>query len=376
MDHFGITIVGAGVIGLAIARELSQDPQLAKQSILVLESEARPGQHISSRSSEVIHAGIYYAPGSLKASLCLKGRELLYQYCERYQVAHRRLGKHIVAPANGEGALQLLYNRAEANGVEDLEWISRGQLKAREPAVRAESALFSPSTGIVDSHELMQSLQKQAQDAGVDFAFKTPLVAMTSSGGNLVLRTGTQPDFSFSSSVVINCAGLQAQAIAGLLRRASTASMDIPALWPCKGTYFSYSGVNPFNSLIYPMPDENTRGLGIHSTVDLAGGLRFGPDAEYVEGLDYAVEGSKAAEFCVAIRNYFPALEAHRLSPSYAGIRPKISGPGEPARDFEISVDELGNSVLINLYGFESPGLTGCLAIGEHVTALVRNMLR
>ncbi|SFX25226.1 MULTISPECIES: NAD(P)/FAD-dependent oxidoreductase [unclassified Pseudomonas] len=358
-------VAGAGVVGLAVAREMAR----AGHEVLVIESGAAVGMGISSRNSEVIHAGIYYPPGSLKAQLCVEGRHRLYAYCESHGVATRRLGKLIVARDQAQLAgLQTLLERGLANGVDDLRLLDRTQALALEPALACVAALYSPSTGIVDSHGLMLALQGDAQAAGADVAFHSPLLGVRIEAGHFTLEVGGSAQMSLSCRLLINATGLHAPALAR--RMEGLPAQTVPDDYLCKGNYFSLAGRAPFRHLIYPAPQA--AGLGTHMTLDMAGQARFGPDVEWVDHEDYRVDPARAEVFYPAIRDYWPGLPDQSLQPAYSGIRPKISAPGEPARDFLISSEaEHGVPGLINLFGIESPGLTSCLAIAAKVRHLL-----
>ena len=358
-------VAGAGVVGLAVAREMAR----AGHEVLVIESGAAVGMGISSRNSEVIHAGIYYPPGSLKAQLCVEGRHRLYAYCESHGVATRRLGKLIVARDQAQLAgLQTLLERGLANGVDDLRLLDRTQALALEPALACVAALYSPSTGIVDSHGLMLALQGDAQAAGADVAFHSPLLGVRIEAGHFTLEVGGSAQMSLSCRLLINATGLHAPALAR--RMEGLPAQTVPDDYLCKGNYFSLAGRAPFRHLIYPAPQA--AGLGTHMTLDMAGQARFGPDVEWVDHEDYRVDPVRAEVFYPAIRDYWPGLPDQSLQPAYSGIRPKISAPGEPARDFLISSEaEHGVPGLINLFGIESPGLTSCLAIATKVRHLL-----
>ncbi|MGN7934522.1 L-2-hydroxyglutarate oxidase LhgO [Pseudomonas sp. NFACC09-4] len=358
-------VAGAGVVGLAVAREMAR----AGHEVLVIESGAAVGMGISSRNSEVIHAGIYYPPGSLKAQLCVEGRHRLYAYCESHGVATRRLGKLIVARDQAQLAgLQTLLERGLANGVDDLRLLDRTQALALEPALACVAALYSPSTGIVDSHGLMLALQGDAQAAGADVAFHSPLLGVRIEAGHFTLEVGGSAQMSLSCRLLINATGLHAPALAR--RMEGLPAQTVPDDYLCKGNYFSLAGRTPFRHLIYPAPQA--AGLGTHMTLDMAGQARFGPDVEWVDHEDYRVDPARAEVFYLAIRDYWPGLPDQSLQPAYSGIRPKISAPGEPARDFLISSEaEHGVPGLINLFGIESPGLTSCLAIAAKVRHLL-----
>jgi L-2-hydroxyglutarate oxidase LhgO len=368
MDRIACVVIGAGVVGLAVARALARDGH----EVLVLERERAIGTGTSSRNSEVIHAGIYYTPGSLKARLCVAGRRLLYAYCAERGVAHRKLGKFIVGtqPAHALRLDALLAN-ARANDVEGIDWIDVALASAAEPALRCTSALHSRETGIVDSHGLMQALQGDLESAGGLVALDAPLQSAASDGNGhgWVLRTGGAAPFTLGCDWLINCAGLHAQQVAAVIEPLD--ARHVPPLRLARGCYFTLAGRAPFSRLIYPVPADG--GLGVHLTLDLAGQARFGPDVEWIDRIDYQVDPRRANVFYDEIRAYWPACPDHALQPAYAGIRPKLSGPGEPACDFVIDDDRThGVPRLINLFGIESPGLTAALAIGDEVAARAR----
>jgi L-2-hydroxyglutarate oxidase LhgO len=364
MDQVDCVVAGAGVVGLAVARALA----LSGREVLVLEREALIGSHTSSRNSEVIHAGIYYPGGSAKAALCVRGKALLYEYCAARGVPHRRLGKIIVAtePAQ-EGQLAAIRAAAVANGVEDLGFLDGRDLAALEPDLRGVAGLMSPSTGIIDSHALMLSYQGEAEDHGAVIAFNTRLAAaevaadgfeITAEGGGEVLRLKTK--------VLVNAAGLFAGALAGGI--AGLAPAHRREVYYCKGNYFSVAARVPFRHLIYPVPERD--GLGVHLTLDMAGAGRFGPDTQWIEGIDYGLDAARGDGFYAAIRTYWPDLRDGALSPSYTGIRPKLAPAGGPATDFTMDGPEVhGVPGLVNLFGIESPGLTASLAIAGEVLA-------
>jgi L-2-hydroxyglutarate oxidase LhgO len=362
MDSIDTLIIGAGALGLACAARLARPDQ----STLIVEAEGLIGSHSSSRNSEVIHAGIYYAPGSLKAELCLEGRERLYAWCAQYRLAHRRIGKLLVAVEAGEIArLGQLHENAEACGVHDLQTITQARLRELEPAVRGACALLSPSTGIIDSHAYLQSLLAVAENRGAQLVLHTRVERLQHDGdGWLASGSSSGEPFQLKAQRVVNAGGLFAQQLA-----AHTEGLrGVPPLHLCQGRYFSYSGRAPFRHLIYPMPEANSVGLGIHATLDLGGQLRFGPDTRYLERIDYRVDENLREPFANAIRRYFPTLDSARLVPGYSGIRAKLAGPGEPAADFQIqTVNDHGLQGLVNLFGIESPGLTASLAIAERV---------
>ena len=363
LDHFDCCIIGAGVIGLAIGRQLAQ----SGRRILLLEQHPRYGSETSSRNSEVIHAGIYYPPGSLKATLCVAGKTALYQYCTDNHIEHRAIGKLIVAQQAQQQELHNLKQQAEANGVLDLQWLNRADIKRIEPQVEADLALYSPSTGIIDSHQLMHCLAAEIEANGGLIALNSRFIAaeLLHQGYQVTLQTQGEP-YRLNCQTLVNSAGLEATQVAH--RIAGQTPHGIPSLHLCKGNYFILQGRSPFSHLIYPLPEPNTTGLGIHATLDLQGRTRFGPDIEYVQTPDHRVSEHSISTFTEAIQRYYPGLNPARLSPGYCGIRPKLQAPGEPAQDFLIQHPTAG---LINLFGIESPGLTSCLAIAQHVQALI-----
>jgi len=359
MERVECVVVGAGVVGLALARALA----LRGREVVVLEAEERPGTGISARNSEVIHSGIYYPPGSLKARLCVEGRRALYAYCEARGVAHRRCGKLVVAtdPSQLEG-LRGLMARGVANGVGDLAWLDAAAARALEPRLACVAALHSPGTGIVDSHGLMRSLRADAEEAGAAVALRSPVVAGRRTAAGIELEVGGAEPSTFLASRVYNAAGLGAQAVAGAVEGIRPGA--VPPLRLAKGSYYALSGAAPFSRLIYPVPVHG--GLGVHLTLDLAGQARFGPDVEWVEREDYRVDPARADAFYAEVRRYWPGLPDDALQPAYAGIRPKLHGPGEPATDFLVQREDAhGVPGLVNLLGIESPGLTACLAIAD-----------
>ena len=371
MDSFDICVIGAGAVGLAIAYELAKKYKNQERSIVILERESSFGQHISSRNSEVIHAGIYYPQDSLKAELCVTGKELLYAHCENFDVPHRKTGKLIVAKHTEMSALMQLEKNAIANGVLDLQLLDRKQLKNLEPHIEADAALYSPSTGIIDSHSYMQSLQYLAENLGVLFSPYSRVETIEHNAGLFVLpcqldENRNPQEYRFNCQYLINAAGLEAQSIAQSM--SIPLKNSIPKLHYCKGDYFDYTKRNPFSHLIYPMPEANTTGLGVHATMDMSSQLKFGPDTEYIEDINFEIDSNKARNFAKSISSYFPAIKPDDLKPAYSGIRPKLSGPGEAAADFEIQGEDLhGVSGLIQLFGIESPGLTASLGIASHI---------
>ncbi|WP_422842864.1 NAD(P)/FAD-dependent oxidoreductase [Acidovorax sp. M2(2025)] len=364
VERVDCVVVGAGVVGLAVARALA----LQGREVMVLEAADAIGTGTSSRNSEVIHAGLYYPTGSLKARLCVQGRERLYAYCEERGVPYRRCGKLVVATAQDQLArLHAIEAHAQANGVRDLRWVDRDEARAMEPALECVAALHSPSTGIVDSHAFMLALQGDLEHAGGLVALNSPLERAEYAQGaiNLVASGGVQ----LRARTVVNAAGLQAPALAR--RFAGLAAQHIPAAYFAKGSYFTLSGKAPFSRLIYPVPEA--AGLGVHLTLDLGGQAKFGPDVQWVDAPgDLLVDPSRGEAFYAEVRKYWPGLRDGALAPGYAGMRPKISGPGEPAADFVIQGPGVhGVAGLVNLFGIESPGLTSALAIAEHVAAMV-----
>ncbi|HZX93278.1 MAG TPA: NAD(P)/FAD-dependent oxidoreductase [Myxococcales bacterium] len=356
-------VIGAGVVGLAVARALAR----TGREVVVLEAEPGIGMHTSSRNSEVIHAGLHYPPGSLKARLCVAGRRALYSYAAEKGIEHRRTGKLIVATSDAERpALDGCLQRAVACGVEGVELIDAAQTRALEPEVRAVAALFSRETGIIDSHGLMAALRRDAQEAGAMVALRTRVLGGAVGGACIELRTSG--GMSLRCAVAINAAGLWAQQVARSLDGVPASA--VPPCHYAKGHYFSLSGRAPFRHLVYPVAVPG--GLGIHLTLDLAGQARFGPDVEWVDRIDYQVDESRAPAFEAAIRRYWPALPDGALRPGYTGIRPKLGPAGSPAQDFVIQGPaDHGVPGLVNLFGIESPGLTASLAIaGEVLKAL------
>jgi L-2-hydroxyglutarate oxidase LhgO len=358
-------VIGAGVIGLAVARALAR----AGREVFVLERERAFGMHTSSRNSEVIHAGIHYQPNSLKAKLCVAGRDLLYSYCAERGIAHRRCGKFTVATHEAQLAtLETIAANARANNVFDLQWLDAAEARRVEPQLQCIRALSSPSTGIIDSHGYMQSLVADAESGGAQVAFGNTVTGLRPTRPGIELRTDGGNAAVARARWVINCAGLWADRVAASIE--GFPQEHIATTKFAKGSYFALSGASPFSRLVYPAPQPGGH-LGIHMTLDLAGAARFGPDTEWVETIDYAVDPRRAAMFAEVVKQYWPNLNPDRLYPAYAGIRPKISGVGEATRDFAIS-GPLHHGVvgIVNLFGMESPGLTASLAIGEHVAAM------
>ena len=359
-------VVGGGVIGLAIGRSMA----LSGAEVVVLESERHVGSHTSSRNSEVIHAGIYYQRDSLKARLCLAGKRLLYEYCEKRGVPHARLGKLIVASGSSEtDVLRDIVRRGRGNGVTDLEWLDASQVRALEPNVRADVAVLSPSTGIIDSHVLMMSFQGDLEDRGGVVVLGQTATRVVAERSSFAVYCDEENEVAVRSRMLINAAGLWASDLAHRIDGLSHS--QIPETTYAKGHYFDYAGPSPFGRLVYPVPIVG--GLGIHATNDLAGRARFGPDAEWVDDIAYGFEPGRDSAFVEAIARYFPAIESGRLSPAYTGLRPKLYQPGDASADFKIAgPDEHGVPGLVNLFGIESPGLTASLAIADHVRDLLR----
>ena len=364
-EYVDCAVVGAGVVGLAVARELAQ----AGIETILLERELLIGSETSSRNSEVIHAGIYYPPGSLKAELCVQGKHLLYAHCESHQIEYRGCGKLIVATAPDQiDRLRELENRAKANGVTDLEWLASADARTLEPELSCVAALLSPSTGIVDSHALMLSLQGDFEAAGGMLAFGAEAASGLRKSNRFLLQIDASEPMQLSCSYLVNCAGLHAQSFAG--RLADMPRVQIPALYYAKGNYFTYSGPSPFSRLIYPAPE--TASLGLHLGLDMSGAVRFGPDVEWTNHINYDVDPARSDLFYAAIRQYWPGLPDSSLTPGYAGMRPKLHGPGQAAADFVIQDAGVhGVDGLVNLFGIESPGLTSALAIAERVRELL-----
>ena len=363
-----VAIIGAGVIGLAMAREIAQE----KKGVFVFEKNRTFGLETSSRNSEVIHAGIYYPEDSLKAKLCVEGKSLLYKLCDKHNIAYKKTGKIIVAADENEISwLEELYKQGRKNGVDDLVLLSRTELKKLEPNIEARAGLLSPSSGILDSYTLLKFLYSQAREKGARFVFDTEVIGIERAGAKYKVQMKDRDGISaFVAHVVVNCAGLNSDKIAQL------AGLDIAKagykLHYCKGEYFSLSSKyrNLVVRLIYPVPEQV--GHGIHVTQGLDGGMRLGPSARYVEAIDYEVDGTQKEAFYNSVKRFLPHIELEDLDPESAGIRPKLQGPDEAFRDFVIAREEKASlPSLINLIGIESPGLTASPAIARYVSRMV-----
>jgi L-2-hydroxyglutarate oxidase LhgO len=364
MERIDCVIVGAGIVGLAVARKLAMDGR----GVVVLETESQFGKHTSSRNSEVIHAGIYYAPGSLKAKLCVRGRAALYEYCDSGNLPHQRIGKIIVAVTEAEVAtLEKYLSFARENGVDDLVLLDRAAVKDLEPAVSCVRGLYSPSTGIVDSGALMSSLKTDAKAHGAEIVLNSPVVSGEVRADGIDIEIGGAEPTTVRCRTVINSAGLFAQNVARSIRGLGAATIAPQHF--AKGHYFVLAGRSPFKRLVYPV--AQTGFLGIHATLDLGGQTRFGPDIVWTDSVDYHFDETRAEAFYRAVRTYYPALADGSLQAGYAGIRPKL-GPEGTTHDFVIQGPrDHGVAGLVNLYGIESPGLTSCLAIADEVALLV-----
>lgn len=362
MSDIDCLVIGAGVVGLAVARELA----LAGREVVIAEATEGIGTQTSARNSEVIHAGIYYPPGSLKARVCVAGRSKLYRYLRERGLPHKACGKLIVATSEAQKpALETIMARAKASGVDTLRWLSGTEAKAMEPEVRCEIALISPETGVVDSHALMLSLLGECEAAGGSLALNTPITGWRREADGFSVDFGGDDPATYSVRTVVNSAGHGAPKLLGLLD--GFPPEHVPVQHYAKGNYFALTGKQPFSHLVYPVPEA--AGLGIHATIDMGGRVKFGPDVEWVESdQDLVVDPARAEKFYAAIRTYWPALPDGALVADYAGIRPKLHGPSEPMPDFRIDGPEVhGVAGLVNLLGIESPGLTSSLAIAETV---------
>jgi L-2-hydroxyglutarate oxidase LhgO len=361
-----VLVIGAGVIGLAVARAAA----LAGHNVIVAEKADAIGTGISSRNSEVIHAGMYYPTGSLRAKLCPRGNRMLYEFCESHGVPHRRCGKLIVATDDVERArIEAIQAQGRINGVEGLDLIGGNAARDLEPELSCVAALFSPATGIIDGHAYMLALQGDIEAHGGAVAFETPVERLTPTLHGWRVHFGGREPGHLDVDAVVNCAGLSAQAVARRIE--GYPQSRVPKQVLAKGNYFAYAGRPVFSRLIYPTPVDG--GLGVHVTLDLAGRMRFGPDVEWIDRETYDVDPARAASFYARIRTYWPGLPDNTLVPDYAGIRPKLTGPGEPAADFMIDgPGDHGMTGLVNLFGIESPGLTSSLPLADAVVALLK----
>jgi L-2-hydroxyglutarate oxidase LhgO len=366
IESVDCVVVGAGAVGLACARALA----MAGREVVIVESEDAFGTATSARNSEVIHAGIYYPTGSLRAELCVRGKALLYAFCASHGVNHRRCGKLIVAQDDAEHTqLKIIDARAHANGVPDLQWLTSEEAQVLEPQLRCRGALLSPSTGIVDSHGLMLALLGEAESHGAMLALRSPVERAVVASGGIELLVGGETATRLQARAVVNSAGHGAPVLAAATE--GLAREHVPPRYFAKGCYFTLAGTAPFSRLVYPAPGESGH-LGVHLTLDLGGQARFGPSFRWVDGLDYTVDESEVDHFYGEVRRYWPGLKDGALQPGYTGVRPKIRGPGEPAQDFRIEGPSAhGVPGLVNLFGIESPGLTASLAIAERVAALL-----
>ena len=367
MDLNGdVAVIGGGVIGFAIARALA----LAGRDVIVLEAERAPGMHASSRNSEVLHAGFHYPPGSLKARLCASGRRALHAFAKAKGIAHRRLGKLVVATSEAEiPTLQGYAAQGAANGVEGLSMLSAGQARDLEPQVRCVAALWSEETGIIDSHGLLRAFRADAESHGAATALSSPVLGGRILSDGIELNVGGESSSRLRCAAVVNAAGLGAQAVSRSIEGVPLGT--IPPCYYARGHYFVLSGASPFRHLVYPVAVGG--GLGIHVTLDLEGHARFGPDVEWIDGIDYSFDESRAPQFAAAIRRYWPALPEARLQPGYTGIRAKLGPAGSAAQDFLIQGPrEHDVPGFVALYGIESPGLTASLAIADCVVHLLR----
>ena len=372
MEKFAVTVIGAGVVGLAVAARLA--PKLGSELLLVEQHEGF-GKETSSRNSEVIHAGIYYPAGSLKTRLCVNGRQQIYQLCQKYNIDCQHLGKIIVATSSDEeGYLADLLKRGRENGVENLKILSAREVHVLEPQVKATAAILSPATGIVDSHNLMRLFYQQTKEADTTISFNSRIseINQVNNGFHLTCITDHAENYTFSSKIIINCAGL------GAARVSQAANISTPAIHYAKGSYFSYSGKSPLSKLVYPAPPVGGYGLGIHATLDLGGRLRFGPDLEYCPDIecsdkpDYRVDENLHSKFATAIQRYLPTLDGAKLFPDMSGIRPRLQGPNDDFCDFIIRTENTGSAPgFINLLGIESPGLTAAPAIADEVFSMI-----
>jgi L-2-hydroxyglutarate oxidase LhgO len=364
-EKIDCAVIGAGVVGLAIARELA----LAGREVIILEAEAAFGTHTSARNSEVIHAGIYYPTGSLKARLCLAGRKALYAYCAERNVNHKRIGKVIVATDDGQlEGLHKYRQQAEINGVDDLRMLTRDELAQLEPEVISAAGFLSPSTGIVDSHGLMLAYLGDAENRGAALVLNSPVTGGAVTGDGIVLDVGGAEPMQILCNTVVNSAGHGAPPVSRAIK--GIPAPTIPQNFFAIGHYYTLTGKTPFNRLVYPVARQDW--LGVHVTIDLGGRCKFGPDFSWRENLDYRFDESREARFYEAIRRYYPGLKDGALQPGYTGMRPRITGKDQAAVDFVIQDRTVhGVKGMVNLYGIESPGLTSSLAIGAYVRSLL-----
>ncbi|MEL7491759.1 MAG: NAD(P)/FAD-dependent oxidoreductase [Pseudomonadota bacterium] len=365
MERLDAVVIGAGVVGLAVGRALA----LAGRDVVILEQHDTFGAETSSRNSEVIHAGLYYRPGGLRATLCVCGKQLLYQYCRERHIPHLQCEKLVVGHGAGDiDRLRALQETARQNGVDDVTLISGVEATQLEPALTCDAALHSPSTGIIDSHTLMVSLFGDIEDAGGTVAFNASVIAGSIIEGGVGLSIGGGETFDAVANLVVNCAGLHADKVARSITGLNPQS--VPTIRPAKGQYFSYSGPAPFTRLIYPLHTKDSQ--GVHYTRDLAGQARLGPDIRWDAPLgDYAVDEARKEYFADSVRRFWRDIDADRLHPGYAGQRPKAGGPGEEGDFIIAGPDAHGATGYVGLYAIESPGLTACLAIGRYVAAMV-----
>ena len=359
-------VIGAGVVGLAVAAALAKNGQ----EVVVLEQHELIGSETSSRNSEVVHAGLYYPPGSLRAQLCVRGKHLLYRFCAENSVPHARCGKLLVATHENQlPKLAAIRETASKNGVNDLEFLAASAAKALEPELACAGALLSPSTGIIDSHAFMLALEGHVEANGGSVVLRCPVEHIVRDGEEFRLTTGGTAPGQISCRKLVLAAGLHASRLARSLDFPS--GYRPPETYYAKGQYYALSGRSPFQRHIYPMPEGAW--LGLHATVDIGGRCKFGPDIEWTSAIDYTFEPEKLGQFLNFIRGYYPALDVERLHPDYTGVRPKLYREGEPVPDFAIhGADMHGLPGLVSLFGIESPGLTAALAIGEHVAAQLR----
>lgn len=367
MEKVDVIIIGAGVVGLAIAARLSR----ALKHVLLIDKNLTFGEETSSRNSEVIHAGIYYPHNSLKAKLCVAGKELLYHYCQSRKIPHQRLGKLLVAHGTAEErCLEKTIKQAALNGVNDLTWLTEAELQTSDPNLNASAALLSPSTGIIDVHSYMQSLLAEFEENKGQFVAQTTFVeALPNDAGFDVTLNSQGEIMQLHCDYLINSGGLHSTKVANNIH--GLAKNNIPKLNYCRGHYFSYQGKSPFKQLVYPVPEAH--GLGIHASLDMGGQLKFGPDTQYIDTIDYQVCEKLKVKFVEAIQRYYPTIDAERLQPAYSGIRPKLEGPNDSFKDFVIQGnDEHKIKGLVNLFGIDSPGLTSSLAIAEYVKSILR----